>query len=69
MIFVYLVGVGMRSRLNYNPDGLNFAPFVLVPSTFPRREFEKAVKLQPLVNELIHIIANNREFLTKALAM
>lgn len=59
----------MRSKVSFNPDVLQFAPFVLVPSSFPRREFEKAVELQPLINELVHKIANNYEFLKKALAV
>jgi len=32
------------------PSQLQFAPFVLVPSSFPRKEFEKAVALQPIIN-------------------
>ena len=59
----------MRSRQNYSPDSVNFAPFVLVPSAFPKKEFEKAVQLQPLVNELMHIIANNHTFLETTLAV
>ena len=59
----------MRSKTNFNPDVLQFAPFVLVPSTFPKREFDKAVNLQHLVNELMHKIANNAEFLRKSLAV
>ena len=63
------VGAGMRSKASYNPDALNVAPFMLLPSTFPRREFEKALQLQPLINELVHTIANNHEFLEKVLAV
>lgn len=59
----------MRQRQNYSPDSINFAPFVLLPSVFPRREFLKALEIQPLVNELVHKIANNYEFLKSALAM
>lgn len=59
----------MRSRQNFSPDSINFAPFVLVPSTFPKKEFEKAVELQPVVNELIHRIANNYEFIKDTLAV
>lgn len=59
----------MRSKLNFNPDSINFAPFVLVPSTFPKKEFEKAVELQTIVNELFHQIANNHEFLETTLAV
>lgn len=59
----------MRPRQNYSPDSINFAPFVLVPSVFPKKEFEKAVDLQTVVNELIHKIANNYEFLKTNLAV
>jgi len=59
----------MRSKVNFNADALQFAPFVLVPSTFPRKEFEKVVKLQTTVNELMHIVANNHEFLEKTLSV
>ncbi|XP_046453545.1 glutathione synthetase-like isoform X1 [Daphnia pulex] len=59
----------MRSRQNFSPDSINFAPFVLVPSAFPKKEFEKAIELQTLVNEMIHRIANNYEFLKSTLAI
>ncbi|XP_046453550.1 glutathione synthetase-like isoform X2 [Daphnia pulex] len=62
-------GVCMRSRQNFSPDSINFAPFVLVPSAFPKKEFEKAIELQTLVNEMIHRIANNYEFLKSTLAI
>lgn len=69
MIFLYLSGAGMRSKTAYNPDSLNVAPFVLLPTPYPRREFEKALKLQPLINELVYSIANNHEFLEEVLAV
>jgi glutathione synthase len=53
----------------FSLDSLSFAPFMLLPSAFPRREFEKSLNLQPLVNELIHRVANNYEFLKKSLAV
>lgn len=45
-----------------------FAPFVLVPSSFPRKEFEKAVALQPIINRLMHNVAHDEEFITTTLA-
>lgn len=60
-------GAAMRSKANFSKDSLNFAPFVLVPSAFPRKEFYKAVQLQQILNELMHRVAHNREFLTKSL--
>lgn len=44
------------------------APFVLTPSTLPRREFEKSVRLQPILNELTHKVAYDDEFLRETLA-
>ncbi|GAB0086212.1 Glutathione synthetase [Sergentomyia squamirostris] len=61
-------GAAMRSKVNFNPDAMQFAPFVLVPSSFPRKEFEKAVKLQPILNELMHKVAHDTEFLMSTLA-
>lgn len=60
-------GAGMRSKTNFSRDSLNFAPFVLLPSPFPRKEFKKAVDLQPVLNELMHRVAHNRRFLTDSL--
>jgi glutathione synthase len=45
-----------------------FAPFILTPSSFPRKEFEKALELQPILNELMHAVAYDVEFLTTTLA-
>lgn len=45
-----------------------FAPFILLPTLFPRREFEKAVRLQPILNELMHWVAHDTEFLRETLA-
>lgn len=47
---------------------LQFAPFILLPTLFPRREFEKAVRLQPILNELMHWVAHDTEFLRETLA-
>ncbi|XP_065334799.1 glutathione synthetase-like isoform X2 [Cloeon dipterum] len=60
-------GACMRSKTNLNKDVLQFAPFVLLPSTFPRREFQKAVEIQPILNELMHKVAHDYEFLSSSL--
>lgn len=60
-------GAAMRSKANFSEDSLNFAPFVLLPSTFPSQEFRRAVEVQVILNELVHKIAHNREFLTSTL--
>lgn len=44
------------------------APFTLVPTGFPRQEFEKAVRLQTILNELMHWVAHDTDFLYETLA-
>lgn len=56
-------GACMRSKTNFNKDVLQFAPFILTPSPFPRREFKKAVEIQIILNELMHKVAHNNDFL------
>ncbi|KAG0724061.1 Glutathione synthetase [Chionoecetes opilio] len=65
--FALLHGAGMRYKNKYDADTLQFAPFFLLPSGFPRREFERVVKLQPIINILMHKIAHDHEFLRSAL--
>ncbi|GBP55936.1 Glutathione synthetase [Eumeta japonica] len=60
-------GVGMRDKKNFNKDAIQFAPFVLLPSPFPRAEFHKAVELQPVLNELMHKVAHSDDFLEQTL--
>lgn len=57
----------MRPMDGYDPDGMRFAPFVLLPSTFPKSEFDRAVQLQPVINELFHKVAHSYEFLLESL--
>jgi Eukaryotic glutathione synthase, ATP binding domain. len=57
----------MRSKANFSKDYLQFAPFVLLPSTFPRKEFDKAVKIQIILNEVVHKVAHDYEFLSSSL--
>uniref|UniRef100_A0A1B6DXB3 Glutathione synthetase n=3 Tax=Clastoptera arizonana TaxID=38151 RepID=A0A1B6DXB3_9HEMI len=60
-------GAGMRSKTNFSSDSLVFAPFALLPSVFPKREFERAVELQPIINELMFNVAHDHNFLTENL--
>lgn len=46
---------------------LEFAPFVLLPSPFPKQEFLRAKSVQKPLNELLHQVAHDREFLTSIL--
>jgi len=67
MLMFCITGACMRSKNNFNPDILQFAPFVLLPSTFPRKEFERAVAIQPILNELMHKVAHDYDFLLSSL--
>lgn len=66
--FAQMHGACMRNKSEFNADVLQFAPFVLLPSPFPRKEFECAIELQPILNELTHRVAHDDEFLRKTLA-
>ena len=60
-------GICMRRKDQFDRDALHFAPFMLFPSPFPRDEFEKAVGLQVVINELMHKVAHDYTFLKDAL--
>jgi len=60
-------GICMRQKDKFDRDALHFAPFVLFPSPFPRNEFYKACELQVIVNELMHKVAHDYEFLRDCL--
>lgn len=60
-------GVGMRDRQHFNKDVIQIAPFALLPSPFPKTEFEKAIELQPILNELMHKVAHDDDFLMNTL--
>lgn len=66
-ILYYILGAAMRSKTNFSNDTLQFAPFTLLPSAFPKSEFQRVVSLQTVFNELIHTIAHDRQFLTETL--
>ena len=57
----------MRRKDAFDRDALHFAPFVLFPSPFPKKEFERSLELQPVLNELMHKVAHDRKFLTETL--
>ena len=48
-------------------DDLDFIPFALFPSPFPKQEFHRSLEIQPLLNELMHKVALDREFITETL--
>ena len=56
----------MRRKTHYDRDALHFAPFVLFPSPFPEKNFDRIVNIQIVVNELFHKVrtGSNRRKLT-----
>jgi len=67
--YALMHGICMRRRDRFDRDALHFAPFVLFPTPFPRQEYEKAIKLQPILNILYHKIAHDYEFLKNCLEL
>lgn len=65
---ISLTGICMRRKDAFDRDALHFAPFLLFPSPFPRQEFEKALEIQTVLNELMHKVAHDRDFLESTLA-
>ncbi|XP_014476113.1 PREDICTED: glutathione synthetase-like isoform X2 [Dinoponera quadriceps] len=60
-------GTCFRSKTNFNRDLLQFAPFTLLPSPFPREEFQNACNIQIILNTLIHRVAHDYDFLKETL--
>ncbi|XP_044731252.1 glutathione synthetase-like [Chrysoperla carnea] len=58
---------GIGVRVNYDTELIKFISFMLLPSPFPRCEFQKAIDLQPVLNELLHNVAHDYEFLKDSL--
>ncbi|OAD52716.1 Glutathione synthetase [Eufriesea mexicana] len=60
-------GISMRSKVSFNKNQVEVLPFTLLPSSFPRKNFEKVKNIQILLNELMHKVAHNNSFLIKSL--
>lgn len=62
-----LSGASMRPKKNYNPDQVQITSFLLLPSAYPREQFRIAKEVQTLLNELMHSVAHDYEFLSSTL--
>lgn len=60
-------GIFMRSKRNFNKDQVQLLPIMLLPSSFPRKSFLATKNVQTLLNELIHKVAYDKEFLANSL--
>eukprot|EP00092_Neocalanus_flemingeri_P009940 GFUD01010718.1.p1 GENE.GFUD01010718.1~~GFUD01010718.1.p1 ORF type:complete len:482 (+),score=144.35 GFUD01010718.1:71-1516(+) len=65
--YALMHGICMRQKDKFDRDALHFAPFVLFPTPFPRDEYNKAVELQTILNELMHKVAHDYDFLKESL--
>merc|ERR1712066_320235 len=65
--FCLMHGICMRQKAKFDRDALHFAPFVLLPSPFPKNEYYKAIQLQTVLNELMHKVAHDYDFLSESL--
>ncbi|CAG9858071.1 unnamed protein product [Phyllotreta striolata] len=61
-------GASMRSKTKFSEDNINFAPFVLLPSTMTQRNYRRALELQTIFQELVHKVAYDHEFLEHCLS-
>jgi len=66
--FCLMHGICMRRKDAFDRDALHFAPFLLMPSPFPRQEFYRAKELQTVLNELMHKVAHDNDFLKETLS-
>jgi len=57
----------MRSKMNFNKDQVQLLPVTLLPSSFPEKSFLTVKNVQTILNELIHKVAHDKEFLTSSL--
>ncbi|EFN74269.1 Glutathione synthetase [Camponotus floridanus] len=60
-------GISKRSMKNYSKDQVQLLPFTLIPSSFPQKPFLIVKNVQVLLNQLIHKVAYDKEFLTNSL--
>lgn len=60
-------GISMRSKRNFNKDQVQLLPITLLPSSFPKKAFLATKNVQTLLNELIHKVAYDKEFLENSL--
>lgn len=75
---MFILAIHLRYINNLSPSiefvyiandflSLQFAPFILTLTLFPRREFERAIRLQTIFNKLMHWVAHDSEFLRETL--
>ena len=70
ILFLFCIGLAYFRSNNKNDDEFDdasFLSFTLLPSPFPRKDFEYAVGIQEHWNRLMHSVSNDYEFLYNSL--
>ncbi|XP_026674693.1 glutathione synthetase-like [Ceratina calcarata] len=65
--WAFVHGLCIRSKTNFTRNSIQFFPFILLPSPFPRKEFDNARWIQTTLNILIHRVAQDHDFLSGTL--
>lgn len=60
-------GISIRPKEYFNKNQVQILPFTLLPSSFPKKNFQKVKGIQVLLNELIHKVAHDNNFITRSL--
>lgn len=50
---------------NFDRNRVQLARFVLLPTSFPKLEFNKGVVIQTILNKLIHKVAHDNNFISE----
>ncbi|KAJ8686608.1 hypothetical protein QAD02_022402 [Eretmocerus hayati] len=65
--WVLMNGICIRPKKKFDENTAEIAPFSLLPSSFPEKEFQRAMGLQVSLNKLMHKVAYDYEFLSETL--
>ncbi|XP_008552792.1 glutathione synthetase [Microplitis demolitor] len=65
--FALINGISLHSNACFDRNCVRISKFTLIPTSFPRDEFNKAKNIQVTINKLMHKVAYDDEFLTKTL--
>ncbi|XP_074109210.1 glutathione synthetase [Cotesia typhae] len=65
--FALINGISMHSNKCFDRNCVKISKFTLIPTSFPKCEFDKAKSIQVTINKLMHKVAYDDEFLTETL--
>ncbi|KAK0086437.1 hypothetical protein PV326_005543 [Microctonus aethiopoides] len=65
--YALMNGLSMHSSACFDRNCVKISRFTLLPTSFPRNEFEKATNIQATLQKLMHKVAYNHNFLNNTL--